>query len=242
MTGRIGLRALLLAIALATAPVAIASDLPDGFVRLADVDAAVVQDIRYAGSDNFLGRPVPGYRTGTCILTAAAARALSKASARLGPKGLRLVVHDCYRPRQAVAAMVAWTRVGGPPDPKWYPAVRREGLVAAGYVGARSAHARGSTVDVSVVQADDGAPAAAPACGAALPRSLDFGTGFDCFDAASHTGSKAVSAEARANRAMLVAAMRGAGFRNYAGEWWHFTLAGEPFPRETFDFPVAGKP
>ncbi|TIT94355.1 MAG: hypothetical protein E5W43_26545, partial [Mesorhizobium sp.] len=33
-------------------------------------------------------------------------------------------------------------------------------------------------------------------------------------------------------------AMRAAGFRNYAREWWHFTLADEPFPKQRFDFPV----
>ncbi|WP_348628543.1 M15 family metallopeptidase [Mesorhizobium sp. WSM3882] len=31
---------------------------------------------------------------------------------------------------------------------------------------------------------------------------------------------------------------RAAGFRNYAREWWHFTLADEPFPKQRFDFPV----
>jgi D-alanyl-D-alanine dipeptidase len=163
-------------------------------------------------------------------------------SARLKAKGLRLVVHDCYRPQQAVAAMVAWTRVGGPPDPRWYPGVRRDELVAKGYVGQRSAHARGSTVDVSVLAGDGTEGRAGSACGAVLRGSLDFGTGFDCFDPASRTGSRAVGDAARANRRMLVAAMRAAGFRNYPGEWWHFTLVGEPFPAKAFDFPVTAAP
>ncbi len=28
------------------------------------------------------------------------------------------------------------------------------------------------------------------------------------------------------------------GFVNYAKEWWHYTLAGEPYPNTYFDFPV----
>jgi D-alanyl-D-alanine dipeptidase len=32
--------------------------------------------------------------------------------------------------------------------------------------------------------------------------------------------------------------MRRRGFRPYAKEWWHFTLAREPFPATYFDFPV----
>jgi D-alanyl-D-alanine dipeptidase len=224
------------------APGAGAAELPAGFVHLARVNADIVQDIRYAGRDNFLGRPLPGYATASCILTHAAADALAAAAARLSEKGLRLVVHDCYRPRQAVAAMVAWTRVGGPPDPRWYPAVRREQLVAKGYIGARSAHARGSTVDVSVLAADGAENGATSACGAVLRGSLDFGTGFDCFDPASRTASRAVGDAARANRRMLVAAMRAAGFRNYAGEWWHFTLVAEPYPQKTFDFPITAAP
>ncbi|WP_292243533.1 M15 family metallopeptidase, partial [Mesorhizobium sp.] len=35
-----------------------------------------------------------------------------------------------------------------------------------------------------------------------------------------------------------VEAMRAGGFRNYAREWWHFTLENEPFPTQRFDFPL----
>ncbi|MER8417134.1 M15 family metallopeptidase [Mesorhizobium sp. M1329] len=31
------------------------------------------------------------------------------------------------------------------------------------------------------------------------------------------------------------------GFKNYAREWWHFTLENEPFPRERFNFPVTAE-
>src|SRR5688572_11735915 len=38
-----------------------AQRLPAGFVYLRDIDPTIIQDIRYAGSNNFVGRPLRGY-------------------------------------------------------------------------------------------------------------------------------------------------------------------------------------
>jgi D-alanyl-D-alanine dipeptidase len=215
----------------------LADPLPAGFVRLADVDPTVRQDIRYAGIENFLHRKVDGYDAPVCILTATAAKALSSVQKAMTTKGLTLVVFDCYRPARAVADMGQWTREGGPPDPQWCPAVRRGDLIAKGYVGALSSHSRGSTVDLAI--ADPSKKSIVhPNCGAPDGDTLDFGTGFDCFDPTSETTHQPLSPAAAANRGMLLAAMRAAGFRNYAREWWHFTLANEPFANQRFDFPV----
>lgn len=214
-----------------------AAELPAGFVRLADIDPTIRQDMRYAGAANFLGRRADGYDTPACLLTRQAAEALAKAQKALSARNLTLVALDCYRPQRAVSDFVAWTRQDGPPDPRWHPKLRRGELVATGYIGSRSAHARGSTVDVGIAPLQ-GPPAPDPSCGAAASGLMDFGTGFDCFDPASATESTAVSKDARANRALLVETMRAAGFVNYRREWWHFTLTAEPFPRRGFDFPV----
>src|SRR3974390_3052098 len=40
---------------------AAAGRLPSGFVYLRDIDSSILQDIRYAGYDNFTGPPLPGY-------------------------------------------------------------------------------------------------------------------------------------------------------------------------------------
>ena len=64
-----------------------------------------------------------------------------------------------------------------------------------------------------------------------------MGTGYDCFDALSHTRAAAISAEQRKWRQTLIAAMTRQGFANYFREWWHFSL-----PRAggtAFDFPIA---
>lgn len=226
---------------LASAPVpARAEALPDGFVRLADVDASILQDMRYAGADNFVGRKLAGYEAPACILTEKAARALARVQEAVAADGFSLVVFDCYRPERAVADMVRWSKAGGAADPRWFPAVRREHLVSAGYVGARSTHSRGSTVDLALVKTA-GSGGAAPGCGGTVPGMAAFGTGFDCFDKKSRTLFSPLPPGTAENRAGLVRAMAAEGFVNYSREWWHFTLSSEPFPGRRFDFPVTAE-
>ena len=210
--------------------------LPEGFVRLAAIDPTIRQDIRYAGPYNFIKRKLDAYEASVCILTEQAARALKAVQDRLREGGETLVVFDCYRPERAVRDMVGWVGEGGPTDPRWYPKTRRSDLIRKGYVGRRSAHSRGSTVDLAIAPLEG--PAVDPGCGAGDVATLDFGTGFDCFDPKSATATTAVGKNARSNRRRLVALMRDANFRNYAAEWWHFTLQNEPFSSRRFDFPV----
>ncbi len=184
---------------------------PPGFVRLADLAPGIAQDIRYAGAENFTGRPVPGYAKAECWLERAAAEALTKAQDEAQREGLGLVVFDCYRPQKATDAFLRWAR--DPSDQarkaEFYPAVDKARLFELGYIGARSGHSLGATVDLGLTRA--GAP-------------LDFGSRFDLFDPRSATGSKAVPPQAQANRAKLAALMARHGFANYPREWWHYTL------------------
>jgi len=219
---------------------ALASDLPAGFVRLTDIDPTIRQDMRYAGSANFLGRPAKGYGAPVCILTRQAADALSKVQKTLAAQNLTLIVFDCYRPDRAVKDFAAWVGRSAAKNPRWYPNVRRKDLIRQGYIAGRSGHSRGSTVDLAIAS-NSSSGSATPACGAQNARTLDFGTGFDCLDPKSRTAYSPLSAEAVKNRKLLVDAMSAQGFRNYSKEWWHFTLNGEPFPKRYFDFLVTGK-
>src|SRR5215472_11164277 len=63
----------------------------------------LITDIRYAGSHNFVGRPIEGYRAQRCLLTQSAANALAEVARDLAPHGLAIKVFDCYRPTRAVA-------------------------------------------------------------------------------------------------------------------------------------------
>lgn len=223
--------------------------LPPFFTYLRAVDATILQEMRYYGPHNFVGRRVKGYQAAECILTRRAALALSKVQARLRTRGLSLKVYDCYRPVRAVKDFVAWS---GNEDRKtkeeFYPTLKKRRLFGLGYIARRSSHSRGSTVDLTIVAlpADDQprySPDEQVPCFEDVEKrfqdnSLDFGTGYDCFHELSHTLNPLIGETARRNRALLVSEMARAGFENYSKEWWHFTLINEPYKRRQFDFPI----
>src|SRR5580704_12527799 len=203
-----------------------AQDRPAAFVDAATVVPGLVADMRYAGSHNFVGRPIDGYQAPHCLLTRPAAEALAEVARDLAPRGLVIKVFDCYRPARAVANFVRWARdlndTAGKAE--FYPNVDKRTLFQDGYISSRSGHSRGSTLDLTLARSGDG--------------ELDMGTPFDFFSPQSSPAAVGVSAEAKANRALLATAMRRRGFRPYIKEWWHFTLGAEPFPNTYFDFPV----
>ncbi|MBG6201719.1 D-alanyl-D-alanine dipeptidase [Labrenzia sp. EL_13] len=216
-----------------------AGELPDGFVYLREYVPDIRQEIRYAGKRNFMRQRLPGYNAGECVLTEAAAKALGKVQNAAVKIGRSLVVFDCYRPQGAVEAMVAWVKSGKGTDPAYFPNVSRSELIRQGYIGAKSSHARGSTVDVGFdLLGEKPYREGQAVCKRNDRETVDFGTPFDCFDPASRTASAAVSAHAQQFRRELVSLMRKGGFRNYPGEWWHFTLSSEPFPNRSFTFAI----
>src|SRR5262245_2789867 len=79
-------------------------------VYLRDIDPSIVQDIRYATSNNFTGRRVRGYDAAECMLLRDVAEALARVQQVLASRQLSLRVYDCYRPRRAVRAFERWVR------------------------------------------------------------------------------------------------------------------------------------
>jgi zinc D-Ala-D-Ala dipeptidase len=236
-------------------PALAGSALPRGFVYLRDVDPTIVQDIRYAGSHNFVGRPIKGYGAAECILSDRAASALRTVQAMLAEKKLSLIVWDCYRPRRAVGDFLQWSKDPAHAEMKaeFYPRADKQKLFALGYLATRSAHSRGSTVDLGIVP---GTFSPSPPRGP-LPRlkpctlpkgdrfedgTIDLGTGYDCLDVSGNTSNASVGAIALRNRQTLKSCMARAGFRAYAREWWHFELIDEPFDRRGFDFEISASP
>jgi D-alanyl-D-alanine dipeptidase len=231
---------------LAAGGLAAAEPLPKGFVYLRDVDPTVVQEMRYAGPDNFVGRIVDGYEAGECILLKAAAEGLKQAQALLKRQRLSLKVYDCYRPARAVAHFARWAEDASDQRTKvaHYPRLDKSRLFALGWIARVSGHSRGGSVDVTIVPLGAGGEPGgnegrcdAPFDKAATAGALDFGTRFDCFDELSATRHKAIKGEAARNRSRLVAVMQQVGFRNYPKEWWHFDhlASGKPAVQ---DFPV----
>ena len=239
---------------------ALPKGLPKGFVYLRDIDPTIVEDIRYAGSHNFVGRPIEGYRAAACILSDRAATALKTVQGVLAEKKLSLIVWDCYRPKRAVDDFLQWSKDPTHAEMKaeFYPRTDKQRLFALGYLATRSAHSRGSTVDLGIVPSSfslSSPPNSLPALKllslkpCTLPKgerfedgTIDFGTGYDCLDALGSTSNASVGELALRNRQMLKSYMLTAGFRPYAREWWHFELVNEPFNRQGFDFEVLASP
>jgi zinc D-Ala-D-Ala dipeptidase len=199
---------------------------PAAFVDAATVVPGLIVEMRYAGSHNFVGRPIDGYEAPRCLLTRAAADALAAVAADIKPRGLVLKVFDCYRPTRAVANFVHWARDLKDQKMKaeFYPNVDKRTLFRDGYIAIRSGHSRGSTMDLTLAKSGG--------------TELDMGTHFDFFSPKSWTADPTVGAEPHANRMLLANTMRRRGFYGYFREWWHFTLRGEPFPDTYFDFVV----
>jgi len=219
-----------------------AQSLPSGLVYLRDVDPGIEQDIRYAGPENFTGRPLPGYEAGECVLREEAARALAQVRADLAVQGLGLRVYDCYRPVRAVRAMAEWAgNADESARARYFPRVDKRRLIEQGYIAMRSAHSTGLALDLTLVDNHQPAASSFRACGAAAAGSLDMGTGFDCFDPLSHSSAAGIGDEAGRHRALLSTAMQRRGFIGYPREWWHFA-----FPRDgaatRFDVTIRPRP
>ena len=201
---------------------------PSGFVLLGDYVPSILQEIRYYSTFNFIGDRIDGYEEPCALLTKEAARALKGVSGELLVQGYRLKVFDAYRPVSAVKHFVLW----GIEDqdvrmkPWFYPELDKNALFAEGYIAKRSSHSRGSTVDLTLLDMKTG-------------QELDMGSPFDLFSEVSHPDYRGVSQEQYENRMLLQEAMVRGGFVPLDCEWWHFTLANEPYPDTYFEFPVS---
>ena len=198
------------------------------FVLLADQIPGIIQEIRYYSTYNFIGDRIDGYEEPCALLTKEAARALKTVANELNVQGYRLKVFDAYRPACAVRHFALW----GIEDldlrmkPYFYPDLEKQELFEKGYIATMSSHSRGSTVDLTLFDMATG-------------KEVDMGSPFDLFSEASHPDYKGITEEQYANRMILQRAMTRGGFLPFDYEWWHFTLANEPFPNTYFEFPVS---
>jgi D-alanyl-D-alanine dipeptidase len=226
-----------------------AQTLPGGFVFLRDIDPGILQDIRYAGSNNFVGRPLAGYDAAECVVKREVGLALKRVQAELARQKLSLKMLDCYRPARAVHDMVLWAQNGRetPAERRYNPAFSKQDLFRLGYIAEHSGHSTGAAVDLTLVDLAAGraeafdpnrayADCTAPEAVRAPEGSVDMGTGYDCSDPKAHTAANAITPAQRRWRNLLVTAMAKQGFVNYAKEWWHFSLPGTAGP--AYDFPI----
>ena len=224
-----------------------ADSTPPGFVHVAEAVPDAILEVRYYSTYNFIGDRIRGYERPTPMLTVEAAEALKAVSDELIPLGYRLKIYDTYRPQRAVDHFVEWSHKADDTRMKRYvyPDLNKTVLFPQGYIAAKSGHSRGSTVDLTIFDMN-------------TEKEVDMGGTFDWFGPESHpdwggnpetqifTGEFPAGTPAERkidefqfrNRMLLRSIMLKHGFEPVDTEWWHFTLADEPYPDTYFDDPV----
>ncbi len=162
-------------------------------LELVKLDKTIKLDVRYARTDNFVGKAV--YSEARAFLQRPAAEALVRVHKRLKQQGFGLVIFDGYRPWSVTKLFWDVT----PEDKRKYVANPKTG----------SRHNRGCAVDLSLYDRKTGK---------LVPMPSDF----DDFDERASPGYKGGTEEERRNRDLLRKSMEAEGFAVNSDEWWHY--------------------
>ena len=172
---------------------------PDPNAREADLfeliklDPSIKLDIRYARTDNFVGKKV--YPEARAFLQRPAAEAVVRVHRKLKKQGLGLVIYDGYRPW--TVTKLFWDVT--PEDKRMFVANPKTG----------SRHNRGCAVDLSMYDLRTG-------------RQVPMPSGFDEFTERAGPNYAGGTPEETRNRELLRSLMEAEGFTVNANEWWHF--------------------
>jgi len=163
------------------------------FVDIESLMPELCVDLKYSGTDNFLGYAI--YQDSLAVLQEPVAQSLAAAQEDLRSEGLGLIIYDAYRP---------WwvTRVFCDISPS-----ESHTFLADPATGSR--HNRGCTVDVGLIRLSDQSIVA-------MPSEFDE---FSERASVSYTGGSRI---ARNNRDLLIETMSRHDFTVYSAEWWHF--------------------
>jgi D-alanyl-D-alanine dipeptidase len=172
---------------------------PTDLVELNRLDATLRLDIRYATTNNFMGRAM--YRQPRAFLQRPAAEAVVRANQSLKAHGYGLLIFDGYRPWSVTKAF--WDAA----TPAW----RAKEFVANPRKGSR--HNRGCAVDLTLYDLRTG-------------REVEMPSVYDEFTERASPGYTGGTADQRARRDLLKAHLEAQGFKVYAEEWWHFDFRG----------------
>lgn len=162
-------------------------------LELVKLDKTIKLDIRYARTDNFVGKVV--YNEARAFLQRPAAEAVVRVHKLLKKQGLGIVIFDGYRPWTITKLFWEVT----PDAQRKYVANPKTG----------SKHNRGCAVDLSIYDLKTGK---------LVPMPSDF----DEFTERASPDYKGGSTEETRNRDLLRKLMEAEGFTVNANEWWHF--------------------
>ena len=186
-----------------------------GLVDINTLDKEILVELRYATTNNFMQQNIYGeLRKAYFVPHFARKIAQAQQILRQRKPGYRLLIYDAARPQSAQHRMRQ--AVEGTPYTAYVAEASRGGR-----------HNFGVAVDLTIADKDG--------------RALDMGAPFDHFGREAWIGDgrnttlqhfKAyiaqmqkqgiISAEAAANRTLLVEIMDAVGLRPYAKEWWHY--------------------
>lgn len=162
-------------------------------VELILLDETLKLDIRYARTDNFVGKAV--YSEARAFMQRPAAEALVRVHQKLKKQNLGLVIFDGYRPWSVTKLFWEVT----PEDKRKFVANPTKG----------SRHNRGCAVDLSIFDLRTG-------------ELLEMPTDFDDFTDKANPYYKGATETQTKNRDLLRKMMEAEGFIVNKNEWWHF--------------------
>lgn len=162
-------------------------------VELTAMDPTIKLDVRYAGTNNFMGAQF--YTQERAFLQRPAAEALLAAHKVANQYGYGFVIYDGYRPWYVTKMFYDAT----PTEQKLFVANPDNG----------SRHNRGAAVDLGLYHLDSG-------------QTADMSSGYDEFTARAFADYPGGTALQRYHRELLRDIMEDAGFTVYEAEWWHF--------------------
>jgi len=165
---------------------------PD-LVDLTTLDSTIKLEIRYAGSNNFLGTKI--YEQARAFMQRPAAEALARANKAANMLGFGLLIHDAYRPWYVTK--IFWDAT--PDSLRWMVANPAEG----------SKHNRGAAVDLTMYELRSG-------------RTVEMPSTYDESTTRAYANYPGGTALQRWHRAILRRAMEHEGFTVNPQEWWHF--------------------
>lgn len=162
-------------------------------IELIKLDKTIKLDIRYATTDNFVGRAV--YPEARAFLQRPAGEALLKVHKWLNKQGLGVVIYDGYRPWSITKLF--WEVVSD--DKRTFVADPAKG----------SKHNRGCAVDLAIYDLKTG-------------KAVPMPSAYDEFTERASPNYAGGTDEERQNRDKLIQLMHAHGFTVNANEWWHF--------------------
>jgi D-alanyl-D-alanine dipeptidase len=162
-------------------------------VELIDLDPSFKLDVRYARTDNFVGKVV--YPEARVFLQRPAAEAVLRVHQKLAEMGYGLMLFDGYRPWSVTK--IFWEVT--PEDKRMFVANPKNG----------SKHNRGCAVDLTIYDLKSGLPLTMP-------------SEFDEFTDRANPNYSGGTEEQRRNRDLLRRLMEEEGFTVNSNEWWHF--------------------